>query len=103
MKMILFTQEECKSCYFMKEIAEEVKEEEEIEVTYLDLREVDGMAEAAFYDVNVTPTLILVDSNEIELNSWRYKVPEKSEILGVIRKYKIKNKIKKGSRQWKTD
>ncbi|MFQ6051042.1 MAG: hypothetical protein ACE5K4_05060 [Candidatus Hydrothermarchaeota archaeon] len=91
MKMLLFTQEGCKNCYFVKEIAEEIKKQEEIEIEYLDLREADGMAEAAFYDVEITPTLILVDSNEIELSSWRNVIPEKSEIIGEIKKHKVRN------------
>jgi thiol-disulfide isomerase/thioredoxin len=79
MKVKFFWQEDCPKCPAAKVVCQEM-ESEGINVEYLDIKSVEGMAEAAFYGVLATPTTIVVDREENELVSWRGEIPEKEKI-----------------------
>ncbi|MBE0446715.1 MAG: thioredoxin family protein [Actinobacteria bacterium] len=44
------------------------------------LDEVDGLAEAAFYGIMSTPSIIITDDSGQEVASWRGEVPSKQAI-----------------------
>ncbi len=44
------------------------------------LDDVDGLAEAAFYGVMSTPSIIITDESGNEMTSWRGEVPSRQEI-----------------------
>jgi hypothetical protein len=50
-----------------------------------DLETIEGLAEAAFYGVMATPTIIVEDGEDNELAAWRGSVPSPQEIEGVLR------------------
>jgi len=58
-----------------KEVVEDLSN-----VEYLNVEEVNGLAEATYYGVMATPSIILIDDNENEVCSWRGDVPAKEEL-----------------------
>ena len=80
----LFTQESCPKCPAAKEVISEIKKDG-ISVKEYDVKgDPDAMSEAAFHEVMSTPTIIVVDENDVEVKSWRTKVPAKEEITKAI-------------------
>jgi len=45
--------------------------EKEAEVQYFDVDTVDGLAEASYYDIASTPSIVVLDNNENEIKIWR--------------------------------
>ena len=82
MKLKVFTQKKCPKCPLAKKLAEELQQEGRLEVEFYDVEEREGLAEAQFYSILATPTLILCHDNEeeSEKKSWRGEVPSKEEI-----------------------
>ena len=80
----IFTKAECPKCPAAKEIGS-ILQQEGLQVNYYDLETPDGLAEAAFYSVLSTPTIIIEDQNERILAGWRGSIPTLQEIQGVIR------------------
>jgi len=80
MKLKLLWRKECKMCTPAKTACARL-EKEGIEVEYFDVDTVEGMAEAAFYEVSSTPTTIVVDRRGNEVASWRGEAPEVEAIL----------------------
>jgi glutaredoxin len=80
----IFTKAECPRCPAAKEIGS-ILQQEGLQVTYYDLETPDGLAEAAFYSVLSTPTIIIEDQDARILAGWRGSIPTLQEIQGVIR------------------
>jgi glutaredoxin len=80
----IFTKAECPKCPAAKEIGS-ILQLEGLQVNYYDLETPDGLAEAAFYSVLSTPTIIIEDQDERILAGWRGSIPTLQEIQGVIR------------------
>jgi len=75
----IFTKTQCPKCPAVKEIGTELKKEG-IPVLSYDLDTIDGLAEAAFYSILSTPSLIIEDEEEEEVISWRGVVPTLQEV-----------------------
>lgn len=75
----LFWQENCIKCPPAKEICN-VLIERNRPVKLFDISTIDGMTEAAFHEVISTPTTVIVDDQENELQSWRGEVPTLEEL-----------------------
>ena len=69
-----FWQDNCPKCEPAKEIFNTLIDRK-IPVKQFDIGTVDGMTEAAFHEVLSTPTTIIVDSDENEVQSWRGEAP----------------------------
>jgi hypothetical protein len=54
--------------------------EKEAEIQYFDVDTVDGLAEASYYDIASTPSIVVLDNNENEIKIWRGKIPRLEEI-----------------------
>jgi glutaredoxin len=80
----IFTKAECPKCPAAKEIGG-ILQQEGLQVNYYDLETPHGLAEAAFYSVLSTPTIIIEDEDEKILAGWRGSTPTLQEIQGVIR------------------
>jgi glutaredoxin len=80
----IFTKAECPKCPAAKEIGG-ILQQEGLQVNYYDLETPDGLAEAAFYSVLSTPTIIIEDEDEKILAGWRGSTPTLQEVQGVIR------------------
>lgn len=80
----IFTKAQCPKCPAAKEIGG-ILQQKGLQVTYYDLETPDGLAEAAFYSVLSTPTIIIEDEEKKILAGWRGAIPTLQEIQGVIR------------------
>ncbi len=81
--MKVFWQEDCIRCIPAKEICN-VLLERKVPVRLFDIATIDGMTEAAFHEVISTPTIILVDEQDNEIQSWRGEAPSLQELESSI-------------------
>jgi len=75
----IFTKAKCPKCPEAKLIGMELKKEG-VPVFQYDVDTIDGLAEASFYSVLSTPSLIIEDEEEREVISWRGVVPTLQEV-----------------------
>ena len=54
--------------------------EKEAEVQYFDVDSVDGLAEASYYNIASTPSIVALDNADNEIKIWRGKTPHLEEI-----------------------
>jgi len=84
LRIELFTQKQCPRCSEAKAVIEELKAERRVEVSEFDVESIDGMAEAAYYGVMSTPSVVLVDRSGEEIMSWRGVAPDKQKIIQLL-------------------
>jgi hypothetical protein len=75
MLLKVFVKEDCPNCPAAKEVANQFPFSR-----LYDLDDAEGLAEAAFHSVLCTPSMILVDDQEMVVQSWRCHVPRPTEI-----------------------
>ena len=75
----IFTKAHCPRCPAAKEIGKKLKREG-IPVFHYDLDTIDGLAEASFYSILSTPSLVIEDEEEREVVIWRGRVPALEEV-----------------------
>jgi hypothetical protein len=75
----IFTKAKCPRCPAVKEIGVELRKEG-VPVYHYDLDTIEGLAEASFYSILSTPSLIIEDEEEREVMSWRGVVPTLQEV-----------------------
>src|SRR4030067_1192102 len=75
----IFTKAKCPRCPAVKEIGVELRKEG-VPVYHYDLDTIEGLAEASFYSILSTPSLIIEDEEEREVVSWRGEVPTLQEV-----------------------
>ena len=75
----IFTRAKCPKCPAAKEIGKELKKEG-VQVMSYDLDTIDGLAEASFYSILSTPSIIVEDEEEKEVASWKGMVPTLQEV-----------------------
>ncbi|RLA95407.1 MAG: hypothetical protein DRG25_00310 [Deltaproteobacteria bacterium] len=85
-KVKLFWKAECPQCGNAKIVGDQLKQEGLIVYDY-DLDTPDGLAEASYYGVLSTPTIIIEDEEENTIASFSGQVPTPSEVKKVISKY----------------
>jgi len=78
MKIKIFWQKNCSHCPEAKNIGKQL--EKETTVQYFDIGTVDGLAEASYYDIASTPSIVIVDNDDNEIKIWRGKTPDIEEI-----------------------
>lgn len=83
MKLKIFTQPDCPKCPEAKEFGKKVKDKFSVEM--FDITTSDGLAESQFFAVMATPTLVLTDDEDNELQVWRGEVPTKKEIEDLMK------------------
>lgn len=74
MKVKLFYKDKCPRCPAAKELVKDTAN-----VEYYNLGVVDGLAEATYYNVMSTPTIMILDENDNQLKAWYGEVPDKKE------------------------
>lgn len=84
MKIKIFWKKDCPNCPQAKSIGELVKDE--IKVQYCNIDTVDGLSEACMLNVMSTPTIVLVDNENNELEAWRGMIPKIENIREKISK-----------------
>ncbi len=75
----IFTKAKCPKCPAAKEIGAKLKNEG-MPVLHYDLDTIDGLAEASFYSIRSTPSILIEDEEEREVISWRGVVPTLQEV-----------------------
>jgi len=75
----VFVKAKCPKCPAAKEIATSLIKEG-VPVTHYDLDTLDGLAEASFYSILSTPSIIIENDKEEEVVSWRGVVPTLQEV-----------------------
>lgn len=73
MTIKLFVKDDCPRCPAAKKACEGI---DGIEV--YDVGQVDGLAEASFYGVLATPSVLVLDQSGHEVVSWRGAVPDRT-------------------------
>ncbi len=79
----IFTKAKCPRCPEAKEIGKELRREGFHVVSY-DLDTLDGLAEASYYSILSTPSIIIEDEQEREVASWRGVVPTVQELRSCL-------------------
>ena len=79
-KVKVFVKDGCYKC----PSAKEVLKKEGLEGLYYDMDTVDGLAEASYYGILSTPTLIVEDRDEKTLADFRGIVPTPQQIKEVL-------------------
>lgn len=85
MSIKLFWKENCPYCPQAKEVCEKLQKQG-MYVEYLDIDTIDGMAEANFYGIMSTPTVIIVDKEGNEIASWHGQIPDEHKIIKLLNK-----------------
>jgi len=77
----IFWQEGCPHCPTAKNLGKDL-ENKGIKVEYYDIKTVDGLTEATFFNVMSTPSFAITDDNEIRV--WKGKIPETEELNSML-------------------
>lgn len=85
MSILLFTKQNCPLCPAAKEIARRAALKHNFEVKEHDIDSVEGLAEAMFYSVLSTPSIIIADKDGNEISAWRGKAPNEEEVVNALR------------------
>ena len=81
-KLKIFTKADCPKCPAAKQLGKDLEKEGMIKVEFYDVDKSEGLAEAQFYSILATPTLVLCneDEEEQEIKSFRGETPDMEEI-----------------------
>jgi len=79
MEVKLFIKEDCPRCPAAKRACEGVQN-----VEIYDVASIDGLAEASFYNVMATPSVLVLDSSGKEIAAWRGEAPDRAEIHAIM-------------------
>jgi thiol-disulfide isomerase/thioredoxin len=82
----LFWKEECPNCGSAKIVGSQLKQEG-LAVYDYNLDTADGLAEASYYSIMSTPTIIIEDEEENTIASFSGSVPTPGEVRRVIAKH----------------
>ncbi len=86
MLLKLFTQPTCGKCPAAKALMRQLKvKSAKLKVEEYDVTTVDGMAEASFYTVMATPTILLCDDKGKIIKDWRGETPALSAITAIVK------------------
>ena len=75
----IFLKAKCPKCPAVKDIGTALKDQG-FPVYHYDLDTIDGLAEASFYSILSTPSIVIEDEQEREVISWRGEVPSLQEV-----------------------
>lgn len=79
MTVKLFVKENCPRCPAAKRACDGLTS---LEV--YDVGSIDGLAEASYYGVLATPTVLVLDSGGSEIASWRGEAPDRSALFALM-------------------
>lgn len=71
----VFVKQDCQKCPAAKEVASRFPQSE-----IYDIEQAEGLAEAAYYSVLCTPSIVVVDEQGSEVYAWRCNVPSPRDI-----------------------
>lgn len=76
-KILFFYSKTCKNCSGARKLLDDSG----IDYISLDVDTVDGKSEAVFYNVQATPSIIIIDENDDEIDSFRSIIPSLSDLV----------------------
>jgi hypothetical protein len=79
----IFTKQDCPRCPQAKQLGAEMEQDGHSVLSY-DIETLDGLAEATFFSVQATPTIIVEDADENVVADFRGQVPTREELLKII-------------------
>lgn len=79
MEVKLFVKQDCPKCPAAKKACEGLQN-----VSVFDVGSIDGLAEASFYGIMATPTVLVIDSTGHEVAGWRGEAPQAAELHSVL-------------------
>ncbi len=79
----IFTKQDCPRCPQAKQLGAEMEQNGHSVLSY-DIETLDGLAEATFFSVQATPTIIVEDADENVVADFRGQVPTREELLQTI-------------------
>lgn len=79
MNIKLFVKDDCPRCPAAKRACEGLSNVE----TY-NIGDMDGLAEASFYGIMATPTVLVIDANGNEVAGWRGEAPDHSALQTLL-------------------
>ncbi len=79
MNVKLFVKDDCPRCPAAKHACADIEGLETF-----DVGDMDGLAEASFYSVLATPTVLVIDSNGDEIAAWRGQAPSRAELHAAL-------------------
>jgi hypothetical protein len=79
----IFTKQDCPRCPQAKQLGAEMEQDGHSVLSY-DIETADGLAEATFFSVQATPTIIVEDADENVVADFRGQVPTREELLQMI-------------------
>lgn len=85
MTLKIFTQPACPACPAAKELGKKL--EKKVKVEYFDILKPAGLAEATFYGIMATPSLILVENKSKIKKAWT-GTPDLREVLDELKSEK---------------
>lgn len=82
----LFTKKDCPRCPSAKKVIVDLRSSIDVKVEDFDVETVEGMAEAAYYMVMATPTILVCDDGGNEVAGWRGEAPKLEELKDKLNK-----------------
>ena len=83
MKVKIFWQPECPNCPSAKELGKSL-EEKNVKVEYKNIKDADGLADAAYYGIMATPSVLVCAEDDAEVKLWLSKTPQIKDVMEVI-------------------
>ena len=80
----VFWQENCPNCPTAKELGKKLQDNG-VEVEFHDVKDIDGLAQAAIYSIMATPSIVVSEGNNEEVKSWRSVVPSADEVMAHVK------------------
>ena len=79
MEVKLFVKDNCPRCPAAKRACEGIDD-----LQVFDIASIDGLAEASFYGVMATPSVLVVDASGNEIAAWRGESPDADALHSLI-------------------
>jgi glutaredoxin len=77
----IFWQEGCPHCPTVKNLGKDL-ENKGVKVEYYDIKSIDGLAEATFFNIMSTPSVVATSNNGTK--TWKGKVPDTEELNSIL-------------------
>ena len=82
MKVKLFSREGCTKCPEAKKLLDQIIAND---YETFDVDTDDGLAEASYYGVMSTPSILILGNNDEVITSWKGVIPSEAELLNLLK------------------
>jgi len=81
MKILFFWNDKCPNCHLAQKLLDNLN----VAYKQLNTDDVEGMTEAAFYSVQGTPTIIIIDNDDFVVKAWYSEIPDQETLKNAIK------------------